>query len=61
LSRRELEVLRLVAEGLSNQEIADRLMISLNTAKTHVYRAFGKLEAEDRVQALRRARELKLI
>ncbi len=61
LSKRELEVLRLVAEGLSNQEIADRLMVSLNTAKTHVYRAFGKLEAGDRVQALQRARELKLI
>ena len=61
LSEREMEVLRLVAEGLSNRQIADKLTISLNTAKTHVYRAFGKLDAGDRVQALKRARELKLI
>ena len=61
LSVREMEVLRLVAEGLSNQQIADRLTIGLNTAKTHVYRAFGKLDTGDRVQALKRARELKLI
>ena len=61
LSEREMEVLRLVGEGLSNQQIAAKLTISLNTAKTHVYRAFGKLDARDRVQALKRARELKLI
>ena len=61
LSERELEVLRLVAEGLSNQQIADRLTISLSTAKTHVYHLFDKLDASDRVQAIKRARELKLL
>src|SRR3972149_4797575 len=43
LSQREIEVLRLVAEGLSNQQIADRLTVSLNTAKTHAAHVFGKL------------------
>jgi LuxR family maltose regulon positive regulatory protein len=61
LSRREMEVLRLMAEGLSNQQISDKLMISLNTAKTHVYRVFDKLNANDRLAAINRARDLKLI
>ncbi len=61
LSQREMEVLRLAADGLSNQQIAERLVISLNTAKSHVQHIFDKLEAKDRLQAVNRARELKLI
>jgi ATP/maltotriose-dependent transcriptional regulator MalT len=44
LSGREVEVLQLMAEGLSNQEIADRLFVSLNTIKTHCSRIFEKLD-----------------
>ncbi|MBY0357290.1 MAG: response regulator transcription factor [Candidatus Obscuribacterales bacterium] len=51
LSARELEVLGLVVEGLSNQEIADRLIISLATAKTHVRNILNKLAVDDRTQA----------
>ena len=61
LSERELEVLQLVAEGLSNQQIAERLTIGLSTAKTHVYHIFDKLDAKDRLQAVTIAREFKLI
>ena len=61
LSNRELEILRLVAAGLSNKQIADRLIIALGTAKTHVHRIFEKLNAKDRLQAVTRARELKLV
>lgn len=49
LSERELETLRLIAEGLNNAEIAERLVISAATAKTHVARLFAKLNARDRV------------
>lgn len=51
LSTRELEVLNLLVEGLSNQEIADRLIISLATAKTHVRNILNKLAVDDRTQA----------
>ncbi|HEY9788075.1 MAG TPA: response regulator transcription factor [Candidatus Obscuribacterales bacterium] len=51
LSQRELEVLNLLVEGLSNQEIADRLIISLATAKTHVRNILNKLAVDDRTQA----------
>jgi len=61
LSQRELEVLGLIADGLSNQQIAEKLSVSLNTAKTHVHHLFDKLEAKDRLQAVARARDLKLI
>jgi LuxR family maltose regulon positive regulatory protein len=61
LSPRELEVLRLVAEGLSNREIADRLVISVGTVKTHVHNILGKLDVRGRTQAAARARELDLI
>ena len=61
LSERKLEVLRLVADNCSNQEIADRLFISLSTAKSHVQHIYAKLDAKDRLQAVTRARELKLI
>jgi two-component system, NarL family, response regulator LiaR len=61
LSTRELEVLQLMAEGLSNQEIAGRLFVSLNTIKTHSSNIFGKLDVRRRTQAIETARRLKLI
>ncbi len=61
LSERELEVLRLIAEGASNQDIARRLVVSPATAKTHVNHIFGKLDAESRVQVVARARALGLL
>jgi LuxR family maltose regulon positive regulatory protein len=61
LSGREQEVLPLLAEGASNQQIADRLMISLNTAKRHVRHLLVKLSATNRTQAVARARELQLL
>jgi LuxR family maltose regulon positive regulatory protein len=61
LSERELEVLRLVADGLSNQQIAKRLFITTGTVKTHVHNIIEKLYAQSRTNAISRARELKLI
>ncbi|MDN3579762.1 response regulator transcription factor [Mucilaginibacter flavus] len=61
ISRRELEVLQLMAEGLSNQEIAGRLFVSLNTIKTHSSNIFGKLEVDRRTQAVDKAKKLNLI
>lgn len=61
ISERELEVLRLIAAGLSNREIAGQLVISLSTVKGHTAHIFGKLGVQNRTQAAARARELKLI
>jgi LuxR family maltose regulon positive regulatory protein len=61
LSERELEIAGLIAAGLSNRQIAERLIISPGTAKTHVHNIFEKLNAKDRLQAVTRARDLKLI
>jgi LuxR family maltose regulon positive regulatory protein len=61
LSERELEVLRLIAAGDANQEIADRLVISLATVKRHISNLYGKLTVTSRTQALVRAKELKLL
>lgn len=61
LTERELELLRLVASGLSNEEIAARLFISLSTAKWHVRNVFDKLGVHSRTQAAARARELGLL
>jgi NarL family two-component system response regulator LiaR len=61
LSKRELEVLELMAEGLSNQEIALRLFVSLNTIKTHSSRLFEKLAVKRRTQAVEKAKRLNLI
>ncbi len=57
LTEREREVLRLLADGASNQAIADSLVISLATAKKHVNNIFGKLHAQNRTEAVARARE----
>jgi DNA-binding CsgD family transcriptional regulator len=61
LSERELEVLRLLAAGHSNQEIANRLVVALSTVKTHVNNIYSKLEARNRTEAANRARELGLL
>jgi LuxR family maltose regulon positive regulatory protein len=61
LSERESAVLRQAAEGLSNKEIADKLIISLNTVKTHMRHIYDKLDVNERAQAIARARELRLL
>jgi LuxR family maltose regulon positive regulatory protein len=61
LTRREREVLRLIADGLKNQEIADRLVISVATVKRHVTNIYGKLGIGGRVRAAARAQELGLL
>jgi LuxR family maltose regulon positive regulatory protein len=61
LSGRELEVLRLVAQGATNQEIADRLVITVGTAKSHINHILGKLDSHNRTEAVARARSLGLL
>jgi LuxR family maltose regulon positive regulatory protein len=61
LSERELEVLNLVAQGLSNDQISKRLFLSVSTVKGHNLRIFGKLQAKSRTEAVARARELGLL
>ncbi|MCJ7701824.1 MAG: response regulator transcription factor, partial [Anaerolineales bacterium] len=61
LSERELEVLQLIAEGLTNQEIASRLYISLNTVKAHTRTIYSKLGVNNRTQAVARARSLGIL
>ncbi len=61
LSERELEVLRLVAQGLTNHEISQRLVVALSTVKGHNLRIFGKLQARNRSEAVTRARDLGLL
>jgi DNA-binding CsgD family transcriptional regulator len=61
LSKREVEVLELIAEGLSNNEIADRLFVSLNTVKTHSSKLFEKMEVKRRTQAVELAKRLGII
>jgi|SRR5215468_7275480 len=58
---RELEILALIAKGLSNREIADTLFVSENTVKTHSSRVFDKLSAKRRTQAVQIAKDLGLI
>jgi LuxR family maltose regulon positive regulatory protein len=61
LTDREMEVLRLLGAGLSNRQIAEQLVVSLGTAKSHIHHIFGKLEVSSRAQASARARKLGLI
>jgi LuxR family maltose regulon positive regulatory protein len=61
LSQRELEVLRLIADGAPNKEIADELVLTVNTVKRHISNIFGKLEVSNRAQAIARARQLDLL
>lgn len=61
LTPRELEMLGLIAAGLSNREIADKVFVSENTVKTHLSRLFDKLQAKRRTQAVERGKSLRLI
>jgi len=61
LSKRELEILGLLAQGLSNQEIAEKLFVSLSTVKTHIQNLFEKLDVKRRMQAVEKAKRLNLI
>jgi len=61
ITPRELEILELIANGLSNREIAEKLFVSENTVKTHSSRLFDKLSARRRTQAVQLGKELGLI
>jgi two-component system, NarL family, response regulator LiaR len=61
ISKREFEVLELIAAGLSNQDIADRLFVSTSTVKTHVSNVLAKLDAGRRTEAIARAKEMRII
>ena len=58
---REVEVLQLIAQGLSNQEISERLVLALGTVKGHNQNIFGKLQVQRRTEAVARARALGLL
>ena len=61
LSHRELEILQLIAQGLSNHEISERLFLALSTVKGHNQKIFGKLQVKRRTEAIARAREFGLL
>jgi ATP/maltotriose-dependent transcriptional regulator MalT len=61
ISARELEVLELMAQGLSNQEIAERLFLSISTIKTHSSNVFFKLDVQRRTQAVEKGKRMGLI
>ena len=61
ISKRELEILHLMAQGLSNEEIAEKLFVSLSTVKTHNQNLFVKLDVKRRTQAIEKAKRLNLI
>ncbi|HWY39055.1 MAG TPA: LuxR C-terminal-related transcriptional regulator, partial [Bacteroidia bacterium] len=61
ISKRELDVLSLMAMGLSNEEIAGKLFVSLNTVKTHSSNIFSKLDVKRRTQATEKAKRLNII
>lgn len=61
ISRREFEVLELIAAGLSNQEIAGRLFVSTSTVKTHVSNVLAKLDASRRTEAIANAKKIRII
>jgi DNA-binding CsgD family transcriptional regulator len=61
ISKREYEILQLINEGLSNQQIADRLFVSENTVKKHISNLFFKMDVERRTEAIKKAKTLKII
>ncbi len=61
LSQRELKILQLIAQGLSNREIGERLFLALDTVKGHNRKIFDKLQVQSRTEAIARARELGLL
>ncbi|HEY5729030.1 MAG TPA: LuxR C-terminal-related transcriptional regulator, partial [Anaerolineales bacterium] len=61
LTEREIDVLKLIAEGMSNPEIAEKLVLSVGTVKTHVKHIYGKLNVDDRVKAASKAHEMNLL
>jgi DNA-binding CsgD family transcriptional regulator len=61
ITKRELEILELIAQGMSNREIAEKLFVSENTVKTHSSRLFDKLNAKRRTQAVQIGKEMGLI
>jgi NarL family two-component system response regulator LiaR len=61
ISKRELEVLSLLSQGFTNQQIADQLFISLNTAKTHISNIYNKLDVSNRTQAISKAKQIGLL
>ena len=61
ISKRELEVLQLIAQGMSNREIADRLFLSPHTIKSHSSNLFAKLNARRRTEAIKKAKEMMLL
>jgi LuxR family maltose regulon positive regulatory protein len=61
LSEREIEVLRLMAEGYKYKEIAERLVVSINTIRHHTRNVYGKLDVNNRTQAIGKAKELNLL
>jgi ATP/maltotriose-dependent transcriptional regulator MalT len=61
LTERELEVLRLICEGYSNQDIASELVVTIHTVKTHASNIYGKLGVRSRTQAIAHARDLGLV
>lgn len=61
ISKREYEVLEMIAKGHTNQEVADKLFVSHNTIKTHLSNLFAKLDVNRRTQAIQRAKELNIL
>ncbi|MDP6666859.1 MAG: response regulator transcription factor [Dehalococcoidia bacterium] len=61
LSEREVEVLRLITAGMTNQEIAEHLVVSVSTIKTHINRTYRKLDVHNRTQAVARVRQLGIV
>ena len=61
LSERELEVLRLLATGYKYKEVAERLVISMNTVRSHTKNVYSKLNVNNRTQAITRAKELNIL
>ncbi len=61
ISKREYEVLEMIAKGHTNQEVADKLFVSPNTIKTHLANLFAKLDVNRRTQAIQRAKELNIL